>query len=311
MRETRPDATGSQPHSQESEELRTKDRDVLHKLETIAALLTALRARKQPRRARPAAGARRSNTRQPDPFRRIVDLVAGPEIIAGIRPDIENYLGQVAPLDPAMPDREPSSTAQVSPMESLARWTTRYLGHPGRLSRSAGCGTRHELAEAPVKPSPGRRADDVADQAGLASVRTADDLRARVVSEDVGRPDPLCEWLAIRMVDGRTGLLGEVDIGQPSRVLQQLSVGVAPATRRAVVLIQQVEPLDSTTARAARGVRARPVPARSARSRHEVREGRPGWCVTGRCRRGVINPVVASTVPDADAPGPGTVRPGW
>lgn len=68
----------------------------------------------------------------PDGIRRIVDLVAGPEVVACAWPHIETYLDEVAPAGANHSIPSTSSRLPIEPIAALSRWVSRYLGHPVR-----------------------------------------------------------------------------------------------------------------------------------------------------------------------------------
>lgn len=72
-----------------------------------------------------------SGQMSPDNIRRVVELVAGPEIVAGAWPDIDAYLDVAAPAGDDTPGLAGSAT-EIAPHLAFAKWVTAYLGHPIR-----------------------------------------------------------------------------------------------------------------------------------------------------------------------------------
>lgn len=67
----------------------------------------------------------------PTDIRRIMDLVAGPDVIARAWPDIENYLNELTPVSNDVPTLQ-TGAEQASAVEAFTHWVAHYLRHPVR-----------------------------------------------------------------------------------------------------------------------------------------------------------------------------------
>ncbi len=127
----------------------------------------------------------------PDNIRRIVELVAGPELIASAWPDIETYLNEVAPAGSDTSDLPTSTAAASSPVEAFARWVARYLGHPVRpldfgARRALQLISRHhEHAGQQVLAEAMTQGGWACEAALLTLITTPDDERATELSSDL------------------------------------------------------------------------------------------------------------------------------